>query len=138
MAWGLVKGAFGAVRKAAGTDAGKAVGGMAGGVIATHAKAEIKSRQERKSRAREESIAQREARDKALAMARDLRGGKYSERTIVADEYRYVVWVGAEPRAVFPKLTEDEKRGVPLAEHPDLRDFDHSRLKDPPPEDPAD
>jgi hypothetical protein len=87
-------------------------------------------RRERGKRKRAESTTQQEARDKATAMALSLKEGRYSERTVIANEYRYVVWVGEEPRAVFPPLDPSAYKNS-LSDHPELRDFDRSRLIDP-------
>src|SRR4051794_26026959 len=130
-----------AAKRAAKSDvakkAGKTVGGLAvaaGGKVGGDAVHDWwTDRRERTKRLRSRragSLDQRDARDKAVAMALDLRDGRYSERTVIANEYRYVVWVRDEPRAVFPPIDPKTYNGT-LPEHPELRDFDPSRLIDP-------
>lgn len=52
-------------------------------------------------------------------------GGSYSARTVIAGERYFVVWRGEEPIEVFPALP---KHLAPLAERPELQDFQGVRL----------
>lgn len=61
-------------------------------------------------------------RQKAIAKARSLRDGRFAA-VVVEDRTRYVVYVGDEPRAIFPSTEGD--LGA------EMRDFDKTRLKDP-------
>lgn len=48
--------------------------------------------------------------------------GQYSERTVIAGQYRYVVWKNGKPMASFPQIDE-ASTPEQLAERFELRDF---------------
>jgi hypothetical protein len=132
MAADFLKAGLGRATGVVTSDRAKKLGGAAltagGAILGDHLKERLKERQRAKQRASSDG----EARAMAIAMARSLRGGKYSDRTPIAGEYRYAVFVGGEPRDVFPPLTKEQEHEMPLAER--LRDFDLDRLRDPPPD----
>ena len=68
----------------------------------------------------------REHRDRAIKLARQIRG-RFSEDTIIAGEPHTVVWKDGIPVEAFPPVPDLELR-------PELRDFDDRLLKAPPPE----
>jgi hypothetical protein len=72
---------------------------------------------------------ERRCRKMALDLARDI-GGQYSERTVVGEEYRYIVWKDGKPVQAFPTV-EGASTAQELAERAELRDF-QGNLKDPP------
>src|SRR3954447_16194255 len=105
MAMGFLKGAFGAAKGAATSDGAKKAGVGAltaiGALAGEQAKETYKARRKRSADEHESAVSDAEAQAMAIAMARNLRGGKYSDRTPIAGQYRYAVFVGAEPRGVF-------------------------------------
>ena len=70
-------------------------------------------------------VGTRADRDRAIKLARQIRG-RFSEDTIIAAEPHYVVWKDGVPVEAFPAVADLELR-------PELRDFDAALAKEPPP-----
>jgi hypothetical protein len=71
---------------------------------------------------------ERTGRDRAIKLARQIRG-RFSQDTIIGGEPHHVVWKDGVPVEAFPPVPDLELR-------PELRDFDDRLLHEPPPERP--
>ena len=70
----------------------------------------------------------RDGRDRAIKLARQIRG-RWSADTIIAGDPHYVVWKDGVPVEAFPPVADLELR-------PELRDFEERLMRVPPPERP--
>jgi hypothetical protein len=87
--------------------------------LASRAEPVLRERYDRWSGARAERLL-------AIRLARQIQG-RYSEHTIIGGEPHCVVWKDGVPVEAFPHVDNLKRR-------PELRDFDESLMKAPPPE----